>query len=101
MEESTNTLRTDKWFERLDQLRSFLQMHKCLPSPCSELGRWISLQQRAFDVDILHCKGLLQTSSVNEAFCLLRQEYYYLFMTEKEQWENTFFSKLWREVLGF
>ena len=91
----------DKWFERLTQLHSFLKTHNRLPSPCSQLGRWLNLQIKAFNVDLESCKGPLQIPSIYKAFYLLRQEYFFLFMTEREQWENTFFSKFLREVLGF
>lgn len=100
MEENNNLSAEEKWFEKLSDLRMYLELNNKLPSPCSQLGRWLSYQNKAVCPNIDRCRGLLQVPLVYEAFDSLRQEFPHLFMSEKEQWENSFFYKILCGLLG-
>lgn len=90
--------REKKWFLKLSSLRSHLEFTNRLPKQCSELGRWINNQIKAFDIEISNCKGLLVNKTVHLAFCSLRKDYSHIFLTVEEKWENNVFIQMWRRL---
>ena len=101
MEENIDLSAEEKWFEKLNVFCKYLEVHNKLPSPCSQSGRWLTYQKKAFSQNIDECKGLLQNPSIHKAFVSLRQEFPHLLMSEKEQWENSFLYKTIYDLVGF